>query len=246
MMDARAPITIMLVDDHELLREALVALLERRFAFRVVAAAADAEAALAHFEQHRPEVTLLHMHPHSTTGLDVLSALRPRFPEARFLVIAAGNGDDDLVRAIRGGAGGFVPTSASGDDLARALARVHESGAHLGADAATQLVLNPGRLALSRQQWEVMRLVADGKSNKEIAAALALEQSTVKSYLVQVFTKLGVRTRSQAIVRAVRGGLIDLDRRGTGAGTDDHRGTAGPDGVPSVTNGARGRATNRS
>jgi two-component system NarL family response regulator len=202
---------ILVVDDHPVVREGLRALLERQPDLTVVAEAADGEEAVAEFRRHRPDVTLMDLRLRGLGGVEAVERICAEFPASRVLVLTTYDGDEEIYQALRAGARGYVLKGAPAEELLRAIRAVH-GGAHpISPEAAARLAERMLDTDLTPREVDVLRLVARGRSNKEIGAALAVTESTVKAYLHQIFGKMGVTDRTEAATQAIKRGIVRLD-----------------------------------
>lgn len=209
-------ITVALADDQTLVREGIRRLLELEPDFQVVAEAADGEAAIAMVRKHRPEVLLLDVRMPKKTGLEVLAALEGAVPA---LVLTTFDDDAVAVQALKLGAKGFLLKDVTRQQLAEAV-RTLASGGSLVSAAARARALEGGKAhaagfeaaelpaSLTAREHEVLRLIASGLSNKEIALSLGTAEGTVKNQASAVLAKLGVRDRTRAVLRALELGLV--------------------------------------
>lgn len=216
----RAPIRIVVVDDHTLFRRGLTALLARDAQFEVVGDAADAGEALRRVTELRPDLVLLDNHLPGVNGVDVLPALREAAPEVRVLMLTVSEDGQDLAAALRGGACGYLLKTIEGDALAAAIRRAMR-GENVIADemtgklvAAFQAAGTPSAAPaarpeslLSPRELEILRLIAQGASNKEIGRELGIAETTVKIHVQHLLRKLGLSSRVQAAVYASEHGL---------------------------------------
>jgi two-component system NarL family response regulator len=202
---------ILVVDDHPVVREGLRALLERQPDLTVVAEAADGEEAVAEFRRHRPDVTLMDLRLRGLGGVEAVKRICAEFPASRVLVLTTYDGDEEIYQALRAGARGYVLKGAPAEELLSAIRAVH-GGAHpISPEAAARLAERMLDTDLTPREVDVLRLVARGRSNKEIGAALAVTESTVKAYLHQIFGKMGVTDRTEAATQAIKRGIVRLD-----------------------------------
>lgn len=219
-----APFRILVVDDHKLFRRGLTALLSRDPQFQVIADAADAGEAQRRARELQPDLILLDNHLPGVSGVDALPALREAAPGARVLMLTMSEDERDLAAALRGGACGFLLKDMEGDELAHSIRRAMR-GEHVVAPAmtgklvaayreaiATPLAVAPAVPAsplqsLSPRELDILRGIARGESNKEIARALGIAETTVKVHVQNVLRKLDVSSRVQAAVVATELGL---------------------------------------
>lgn len=207
---ATPPIRILLVDDHPMLREGVVAIIEDRDDMIVAGEACNGAEAIEQFRALRPDVTLMDLQMPVMNGLEALLAIRADFPDARILVLTTYAGDVQAVRALKAGATGYLLKSSLRTELIEAIHDVHRGRRHIHGDVAAEIALHVTDDALTEREVAVLRLVAVGKANKEVARALTLSEETVKAHLKNIFAKLDVADRTHAVTVAVRRGIIEL------------------------------------
>jgi DNA-binding NarL/FixJ family response regulator len=206
-------IRLLVVDDHPVVREGLVAVLGDQSDFEVVGAVGDAEAALAEATRVQPDVILLDLELPGTDGIAALPALLAAVPNCRVVVFTAYCDEERVVRALRAGARGYLLKGAATAELAKAIRTVHAGDAYLAPGVAAQVVgrlgMNePPQPTLTEREREVLRRVAEGLPNKQIAAALGITPRTVKFHVSSVMTKLGAENRAHAAALAIQRGLL--------------------------------------
>ena len=205
-------IRIVVVDDHPVVREGLVASLEDDPEFRVVGSAGSADDALPLVTTQHPDVILLDLELPGVNGLEAIPALAAAHPASRILILTAYDTDERVLGAIRAGAKGYLLKGASLEEIARAIRSVHAGESYLEPRIATKVLaeLGPRRrpAALSHREREVLRLVAGGRSNKQIARELGITERTVKFHVTSILNKLGAENRAQAVAVAARRGLL--------------------------------------
>jgi two-component system NarL family response regulator len=205
------PATVMLVDDHALLRTGVANIINQEPDLRVVAEAENGIEAVAAYERHRPDVTLLDLRMPVMEGVEVVTRIRARDPNARVIVLTTYDTDDEISRALRAGAKAYVLKDISADDLIACIRTVLAGKTYLAPAAAAKLAEGVTRVQLTPREMAALKLVADGKANKEIAVALDISERTVKTHLAHLFEKLGATSRTEAVKVATRRGLVRLE-----------------------------------
>ena len=215
------PIRLLLVDDQRLMREGLRMLLELESGLEIVGEAGDGQAALQAYETLQPDVVLMDVSMPGMDGVEATWRLRERWPDARIVILTTFDDDEYVFEGLRAGAQGYLLKDVSGHDLAEAVRTVASGGALIEPSVARKVVAEFARMApparasdtglpepLSEREREILNLLAQGLSNREIAARLNLAQGTVKNYVTTILQKLGVRDRTQAALRARELGLL--------------------------------------
>ena len=203
--------TVLVVDDHALVRTGVAKIINHEPDLDVVAEAANGLEAVAAFERYRPDVTLLDLRMPLMEGAEVVRQIRDRDPQAKVIVLTTYDTDDDISRALKAGAKAYVLKDISADDLIACIHDVLAGKTYLAPAAAAKLAEGLSHIQLTPRELSSLRLMADGKSNKEIANALGISERTVKTHLGHLFEKLGVTSRTEAVKVATRRGLVRLD-----------------------------------
>jgi two-component system, NarL family, response regulator len=203
--------TVLVVDDHALLRTGVANIINQERDLTVVAEAANGVEAVEAFEQYRPDITLLDLRMPEMEGVEVVRQIRSRDPHARVIVLTTYDTDDDIARALKAGAKAYILKDIAADALIACIHDVLAGKTYLAPAAAAKLADSVARVQLTPRELATLRLTADGQSNKEIAAALGISERTVKTHLGHLFEKLGVTSRTEAVKVATRRGLVRLD-----------------------------------
>jgi DNA-binding NarL/FixJ family response regulator len=203
-------IRVLSVDDHPLLREGIAALVNAQSDMILVAQATNGREGLDQFRTHQPDVTLLDLRLPDMGGVDALTALRAEFPEARVVMFTTFEGDVEMRRALKAGARGYLLKSMPPAEILAAIRQVHAGGKRIPAEVAAHLADHLGDEDLTPREVEVLRLVAAGNRNKEVADRLFIAEETVKVHVKHVMEKLGAGDRTEAVAIAVRRGIIQL------------------------------------
>lgn len=205
------PVRLLVVDDHHIVRQGLIALLATVPEMQVVAEASDGREALALFRQHQPDVTLMDLRMNVMNGVETTHAIRAEFPNARIIVLTTFDGDEDIYRALQAGARGYLLKGMDTEELLAAIRAVHSGKSRIPAPVAERLAERMNAPTLTERETEVLRLIVGGNSNKEIAAALFISEATVKTHINSLLSKLGVSDRTQAATTALQRGIVHLD-----------------------------------
>ncbi len=209
-MTGAAAIRIMVVDDHPVVREGFATMIGTEPDMSLVAEARSGEEAQRLFRQHLPDVTLMDLRMPGLNGVDTIRAIRGEFPRSRFIVLTTYDGDEDIYRALEAGAQAYLLKDMLCDEILTAIRAVHAGQRRIPAAVGTRLAERLSGLELSGREQQVLELVAKGKSNKEIATDLDVTEATVKGHLTNILSKLGVSDRTQAVITALRRGLVHL------------------------------------
>jgi DNA-binding NarL/FixJ family response regulator len=213
MSSAPGLIRILTVDDHPLLREGIAVLVKSEADMKLVAEASNGEEAIEKFRLHRPDVTLMDLQMPSLNGTEAINRIRNEFPNAKIIVLSTYSGDVQVLRAIKAGARGYILKGHVGRELLEAIRSVHAGHKRIPPEIAAELADHAGDDALSSREMEVLRLIASGNSNKQIADKLSIGETTVKSHITNILSKLGANDRAHAVTIGLQRGIIDLDVR---------------------------------
>lgn len=202
--------TVLVVDDHSLVRTGVANIISHEPDLQVVAEAANGLEAVQEFERHRPDVTLLDLRMPVMEGVEAVRQIRERDPQAKVIVLTTYDTDDDISRALKAGAKAYVLKDISADGLINCIHDVLAGKTYLAPAAAAKLAEGLTHMSLTPRELSSLRLMADGKTNKEIAQQLGISERTVKTHLSHLFEKLGVTSRTEAVKIASRRGLVRI------------------------------------
>jgi two-component system NarL family response regulator len=204
------PIKILIADDHPVVREGLVAMVNRQANMTVVAEAINGRELIAEFMLHRPDVTLVDLRMPQLDGIEAITAIRERVPSARFIVLTTYDDDADIQRSLEAGAKAYMLKDVPREELLSCIKSVHAGCTLIPPAIASKLAEAIGLPSPTAREIAVLELVAEGKSNREIAALLFITEGTVKSHLSALMGKLEASDRTQAVTIAIKRGLIRL------------------------------------
>jgi DNA-binding NarL/FixJ family response regulator len=208
-MTPSTAIRLLVVDDHPLLRAGIQAVLEGEADISLVGEAANGNDAIKSFRVHRPDVTLMDLQMPIMNGIDAIKAIRQEFPDARFIVLTTYQGDVQALRALKAGAAGYLLKSMLRLDLLDTIRAVHAGKRRIPPEIAAELADHVTEDALTDREIQVLRMVANGTSNKMIAAKLSLSEDTIKGHMKSILAKLGANDRTHAVTIAMKRGFID-------------------------------------
>lgn len=202
---------VLLVDDHALLRTGVANIINQEPDLHVVAEASNGVEAIAAWEAHQPDVMLLDLRMPVMEGVEVVRQVRERDPRARVIILTTYDRDDDISQALKAGAKAYVLKDIAAEALVACIRDVLAGKTYIAPAAAAKLAEGVTRVQLTPREMATLRLLADGKANKEIANELDISERTVKTHLAHLFEKLAVTSRTEAIKVATRRGLVRLE-----------------------------------
>ena len=205
-------IRVLCVDDHLLVREGMAAVIALQDDIVSVGEAGDGRAALAQYRQLKPDVVIMDLRMPGMGGIEATIQIRKEFPNARIIVLTTYEGDEDMHRALEAGAHGYLLKDSVRRELLQSVREVYAGQRHISPVMAARLAEHTPRVSLSPRELEVLKLIAKGLRNKEIGAFLGIAEDTVKIHIKNIFGKLAVIDRTQAVVAASQRGFIELDR----------------------------------
>jgi DNA-binding NarL/FixJ family response regulator len=209
-MDSNNQIRVLLVDDHPILLDGLVMLLECESDIAVVGQAANGEDAISLFQQHQPDIMLIDLRLPTISGIEVITKIRADYPRARIIVLSTYDTDEEIYQAVQAGARGYLVKGAASAELLKAIRTVHRNQTYIPPSSSEKLLRRMTAPTLSKREQAVLQLIAEGKTNPQISTDLNIAESTVRFHVSNILDKLGVSDRTQAIVQAVNQGLVKL------------------------------------
>jgi len=209
-MNEAVPIRVLSVDDHPLLREGVAAIINGQPDMMLVASAASGNEGIRKFREFKPDVTLMDLRLPDLSGIEAMIAIRTEFADARIIVLTTFEGDVEIQRALAAGARGYLLKSMPPPQMLETIRTVHAGKKRVPPEVAAQIAEHLSDDALSVREVDVLRHVAEGNRNRDIAERLFISEETVKVHLKHVMEKLGASDRTQAVAIAVRRGIIAL------------------------------------
>jgi two-component system NarL family response regulator len=202
---------VLIVEDHHVVRQGLVALLNVVDGLEVVGEAADGVEAIAQFRKHQPAITLIDLRLPRLSGVEVIERIRTETPQARFIVLTTYDGDEDIYRALQAGARAYLLKGMTSEELITTIRAVHAGRSYIPPAIAEKLAERMGTQELTPREFDVLEQIVHGKSNKDVAAELEISEATVKTHVNSLLSKLGVTDRTQATTAAIQRGIVPLE-----------------------------------
>jgi DNA-binding NarL/FixJ family response regulator len=209
MTPTKSVIKVLTVDDHPLMRAGIAAVLQSEPDIAIVAEASDGREAIERFRVHRPDITLMDLQMPEMRGIEAITAIRGEFPNARIIVLTTYSGDVQALRAIKAGAVGYMLKSMVRKDLLDTIRAVHQGLRRIPPEIASEIVEHVSSDALTERELQVLRQIAAGNANKQIATQLGISDETVKGHVKNILAKLGANDRTHAAMIALKRGIIE-------------------------------------
>lgn len=203
-------IRLLLADDHPVLRQGLAMLLECEPDINVVGQAHDGRKAIELFRQYQPDVTLMDLRMPEVNGVEAIAAIRHEFESARIIVLTTYDGDEDIYRGLQAGAKGYLLKGTHLEELLIAIRTVHRDQFYIPPHVGAKSAERTGTTELSERELEVLSLMVQGRNNPQISADLKIAESTVRFHISHILSKLNVSDRTQAVIAALKRGLVKL------------------------------------
>jgi two-component system, NarL family, response regulator len=203
-------IQVLIADDHAIFRQGLATIISRDSDMKVIAQAENGQQAIDLFREHQPDVTLMDLRMPEVNGVEAIGAIHVEFKSARIIVLTTYDSDEDIYRGLQAGAKGYLLKETEPDELLNAIRTVYQEQQYIPPDVGAKLVQRLRNPELSERELAVLRAMAQGMSNADIAAALNISEGTVKSHVNRILNKLDVSDRTQAVIVAVKRGIVSL------------------------------------
>jgi two-component system, NarL family, response regulator len=209
-MSQSTTIRVLIADDVAIVRQGLATIVDRDPEMTAIAQAEDGQQAIALFREYQPDVTLMDLRMPQMGGVEAIVAICAEFKQARIMVLTTYDGDEDIYRGLQAGSQGYLLKDAKPPELLNAIRTIHSGQKYVPPEVGAKLVQRMSNPELSERELDVLRLMAQGMHNLDIAAALNIGESTVKSHVNRILSKLGVNDRTQAVIVAIKRGIVYL------------------------------------
>jgi two-component system NarL family response regulator len=209
-MSQSTTIRVLIADDGAIVRQGLATIIDRDPEMTAIAQAEDGQQAIALFREYQPDVTLMDLRMPQMGGVEAIMAICAEFKQARIMVLTTYDGDEDIYRGLQAGAQGYLLKDAKPPELLNAIRMIHSGQKYVPPEVGAKLVQRMSNPELSERELDVLRLMAQGMSNQGIGTSLNVGESTVKSHVNRILSKLGVNDRTQAVIVAIKRGIVYL------------------------------------
>jgi two-component system, NarL family, response regulator len=209
-MSQSTTIRVLIADDVAIVRQGLATIVDRDPEMTAIAQAEDGQQAIALFREYQPDVTLMDLRMPQMGGVEAIMAICAEFKQARIMVLTTYDGDEDIYRGLQAGAQGYLLKDAKPPELLNAIRMIHSGQKYVPPEVGAKLVQRMSNPELSERELDVLRLMAQGMSNQGIGTSLNVGESTVKSHVNRILSKLGVNDRTQAVIVAIKRGIVYL------------------------------------
>jgi two-component system, NarL family, response regulator len=209
-MSQSTTIRVLIADDGAIVRQGLATIIDRDPEMTAIAQAEDGQQAIALFREYQPDVTLMDLRMPQMGGVEAIMTICAEFKQARIMVLTTYDGDEDIYRGLQAGAQGYLLKDAKPPELLNAIRMIHSGQKYVPPEVGAKLVQRMSNPELSERELDVLRLMAQGMSNQGIGTALNVGESTVKSHVNRILSKLGVNDRTQAVIVAIKRGIVYL------------------------------------
>jgi two-component system, NarL family, response regulator len=203
-------IRVLVVDDHAVVRNGLVLMVQHEPGMSAIAEASNGTEAIELFRQHQPDVTLMDLRMPDISGVEAITTIRQDYPAAQIIILTTYDGDEDIYRSLHAGARGYLLKDAPLDNITNAIREVRAGKKYIPPDVGAKLSDRMNGSQLSERECEVLQLVAKGRSNREIGELLSVTEGTIKMHLNHILSKLQASDRTQAVVTALKRGIIRI------------------------------------
>lgn len=210
MSEEGKAIRVLAVDDHAVVRQGIASLVNAEPDMELVAQACNGREAVEQFKSHRPDITLMDLQMPDMNGIDAVSVIRRQFPNARIIILTTYEGDSRVSRALKAGVRGYLLKGRVNRELIDTIRSVHAGQKRIPPEVAYDLAAHTGDDELTSRELDVVRLIAGGNANKEIAARLLISEETVKTHVTNILNKLGANDRTHAVTISLKRGIIEL------------------------------------
>jgi two-component system NarL family response regulator len=209
-MENRRSITVLVADDHAILRRGLIDIINHEADMRVVAETSDGPETVRRYDEYRPDVALIDLAMPGLCGIEVIRTIKASHPEARLIILTTYDTDEDIDQGFKAGAQAYLLKDVTSEDLVACIRDVMKGRKRVAPAIAEKLADRVSRIQLTRREFKILRLITDGKANKEIADTLGISDATVKAHISNLLGKLRVSSRTEAVAVAIKRGLVRL------------------------------------